>query len=315
MAGGSGIARADPDTVKSGHDLLETVSEQGTETYIDFGCLPLPADFFGPGSDPFDGLVYLEGDPSGTFDGFSGLEPTDTIIERLQDAGPTFPDTIDVEIVQLELVSTAPITVTYEGGMYTEPWDLRVQVLNGYPVQDAGTMTIRHEVADGGTFDIELPVLPEFIFTKVDPPYTQGSYVPALPMQYQASEEPWCHTANPLDVPSGQVVIEKPGLTTNFFPGIDCGPPRTKYAVGLDADLDQCDYAHHEVKAAEREQEAVGGVAELPDVALTGAQPSTALSNGSGWSALTYAALGAGVGAAALALGSAAWYARRRWVR
>jgi len=58
----------------------------------------------------------------------------------------------------------------------------------------------------------------------------------------------------------------------------------------------------------------VGGIAELPDLAPGGAQPSDAPPEGSGWSGGTYAALAAGVAAAALALAGAGWYTRRRWL-
>ena len=61
---------------------------------------------------------------------------------------------------------------------------------------------------------------------------------------------------------------------------------------------------------------AVGGIAELPDVAASGAQPLDAPPGGSGWSAGTYAALAAGgLAAAVLALAGGVWYARRRWLR
>ena len=59
----------------------------------------------------------------------------------------------------------------------------------------------------------------------------------------------------------------------------------------------------------------VGGIAELPDVAPGAAQPSAAPPEGSGWSGGTYAAMAAGVAAAALALAGAGWYARRRWLK
>jgi CSLREA domain-containing protein len=59
----------------------------------------------------------------------------------------------------------------------------------------------------------------------------------------------------------------------------------------------------------------VGGIAELPDLAPGGAQPSDAPPEGSGWSGGTYAAVAAGVAAAALALAGGAWYARRRWLK
>jgi hypothetical protein len=58
---------------------------------------------------------------------------------------------------------------------------------------------------------------------------------------------------------------------------------------------------------------AVGGIADLPDLVPGGGQPSAAPPEGSGWSGGTYAALAAGVAAAALALAGAGWYASRRW--
>jgi hypothetical protein len=61
---------------------------------------------------------------------------------------------------------------------------------------------------------------------------------------------------------------------------------------------------------------AVGGIAELPDVAPHGAQPVGAPpGEGSGWSAGGYAALASGLAATAFAVVAGAWYVRRRWVR
>jgi len=311
MAGGSDVARADPGGVTAGHDLLETVSEQGAESYINFGCQPLPPGFFGPGSDPFDGQVKLQGDPFDTFGAYSGLSPTDTIWERLEDTGESFPAEIHVEIVQMELMSTVPIIVTYYGGMNPEFWLMEVRVKDGQPEQVPGTMTVQHdEGTDGGTFDIELPVVVDLIFTQLAPPGMTITYEDYGPLEYQAIEEPWCHTANPLAVPPGQEVIEKVGLTTNFFPGIVCGPPRTKTVVELDADLYQCDYAHLDVQAAEKEAEppAVGGIAEAPDA---DASPLGATASG-GSSGTTYAVI-AGIAAGAVLLAAGGWYARRRW--
>jgi len=298
MAGGSDVARADPDVVQAGHDLLETDS---SDTYIDFSVDPLPADLFGPGSDPFFGTVYLEGDPFDSFAGYDGLSPTDTIVERKEEAGiPEFPDTIDIEIVALELKSVAPITVTYDG-QNPEDWDVTVSVPEGDTEQGTGSMTIRHEDADGGTFDIELPVRPLLTFTRVAPPGNRAVRFPfsSTYIQFEANSVPWCHTANPLAVPPGQVVVEKPGLTTNFFPGIDCGPPRTKALFVLNA---TDNVARHSVKAAENAApRPVGGIAVLPDV-----------SDSSGRSYIALAALAA---AAVVALATGGWYARRRWTR
>jgi hypothetical protein len=57
---------------------------------------------------------------------------------------------------------------------------------------------------------------------------------------------------------------------------------------------------------------AVGGIADLPEVAAAGAQPLDAPPEGSGSSAGTYAALAAGVAAGVVVLASGVWYARRR---
>ena len=293
MTGGSEVARADPDVVLAGHDLLETDS---SGTYME---LSLPPDYFGPGSDPFEGQVSLEGVPLGSFDVYGGLGPTDTIVERKTDAGTEhFPDTIEIEIVALELKSVEPITVSWGGNFYH--YDVTVSVPEGDTEQETGSMTIEHdEGADGGTFDIEaLPVRPLLTFFPLEGPGgTIEKYYPELPapplLVFSVSDEDWCHTANPLADPPGQVVIEKPGLTSNFFPGIVCGPPRKGLVVLASGS------SLHSVKAAEKAAPAVGGIAELPDV-----------SDSSG---RNYIASAAAAAAAALAAG--AWYARRRWMR
>jgi hypothetical protein len=291
---------ASPDAVQAGHDLLETDS---SVTYMDLSGDPIPPDYFGPGSDPFDGTVALEGVPFDSFGGFSGLLPTDTIVERLQDAGPAFPDTIDIEMVRLELRSVEPITVTWNGGQDPENWDLTVQVLEGPdPVQQQGTMTIRHEFADGGTFDILLPVEPILTFRQVDPPNTVMVLDWHLegrdPFLFQATGENWCHTANPLDDPPGHVVVEVAGLTSNFFPGITCQSPRTKGTVVMTA----AGATAHGIRPAENAA-AVGGIAELPAVAGTGT---------SGMGGATYAVLAAAA-VGVLAFAVLATLAVKKW--
>jgi hypothetical protein len=66
----------------------------------------------------------------------------------------------------------------------------------------------------------------------------------------------------------------------------------------------------HDVRSAS----AVGGIAELPEVAPGGAQPVGAPPEGSGWSAGGYAALASGLAAAAFAIVAGGWYIRRRWL-
>ena len=59
----------------------------------------------------------------------------------------------------------------------------------------------------------------------------------------------------------------------------------------------------------------VGGIAEFPDIAGASAEEAAAPAEGSGWSSASYAALAAGLAAAAVALSAGAWYARRRWLK
>jgi protocatechuate 3,4-dioxygenase beta subunit len=60
---------------------------------------------------------------------------------------------------------------------------------------------------------------------------------------------------------------------------------------------------------------AVGGIAELPDLAAASAAGAGTPSEGSGWSPSNHAALGGGLAAALVALTAGAWYVRRRWLR
>jgi hypothetical protein len=137
------------------------------EALFDFdttGCIPpVPADFFGPGSDPFEGQVACQGDPSN-----NGV---DTVIRRTASGSvpPPYPApaTIPIEIIELSLVSTAPITVSFDGGLNSESWDVEVD-LSSSPISPAqtGTMSVTKTHANGGVFRTEINVQPRFTFTR-----------------------------------------------------------------------------------------------------------------------------------------------------
>ncbi|MCP4590860.1 MAG: hypothetical protein GY842_08945 [bacterium] len=189
-------------------------------TGYDFVASPLPADFFGPGSDPFTGAVGL----GGAGGGFSA----DTTVRRLADMcfDQALPETevIDAEIVALDLVSCAPITVTY-GGLNPELWDVDVD-LSPTPAP-VGSLSATKTHANGGTFDSLLPVLPRFTFTMVDPPNTvkvlDFGAVPLPATDMGAVGVPWLHE-------DAGVSPHCPG---NFCPGVDevgglpCCPPES----------------------------------------------------------------------------------------
>ncbi|MCP4593867.1 MAG: hypothetical protein GY842_24295 [bacterium] len=150
----------------------------------DFGaagsCGPLPADFFEPGSDPFSDAVCLSGVPLGSTP-WGDFGDADTLIERSGGGSPSNGDpfdscalpsgagvteTVDIEIVALNLVGS--ITVTLNGGQDPEDWDVAVD-LSANP-QQAGTLTANKTHCNGGSYTAQLPVLPRFTFTKVSDP-------------------------------------------------------------------------------------------------------------------------------------------------
>lgn len=225
---------------------IDTWSTPAGEATQDFSSSPIPADFFGPGSDPFPGVISLSGDPAGL--GNPAITAVDTIVERLSDAIlPTCPsvDTVPIEIVALSLVSASPITVTYGGGG-GELWDVRVCLSSAFP-QSIGSMTISHECLEGGTYSSVLPVTPKFIFTRQSDSLTltldNGIEVVLL-----WDEGCWVHEADPgFGVPSlapgltvdgdcdGLQDAPLPG-TTNFVPGLfpdpcDCSSPGTAQII------------------------------------------------------------------------------------
>ena len=98
---------------------------------------PIPADFFGPGSDPFDGQVCLEGEPLGATP-FGEFGEADTLIRRPWDpfdrcALPLgVPVPVMAEVVALSLKSTAPITVT-------EPSSISMKYIAGVGTNKSST--------------------------------------------------------------------------------------------------------------------------------------------------------------------------------
>jgi len=307
ISGSDEVATANPDTVNAGHDLFET---DGSRTWDIVTTPPFPG-----GCDPVvNTTVMMKGDPFDSYGSYNGLSPTDTIVERLEAAWP-FPDTIDIEIVRLELRSVTPLTVTCPGP--DQSWEMTAQVPESDPCNQAtGTMTIRHEYANGGTFDSTLPVTPLLTFTRLDGPGVIGPFC-GPPIQFEARNIPWCHQASPLDDPAGDVVVEVAGLTSNFFPGIVC-PDSPHNGVGTDGQRTKCvtqeqaALAKHGVLPAENPPATqvvspsciplgVGGTTEL---LVDGSGVPRSASTGSDASAWPYAALAAG-----------GWYARRRFTR
>ncbi|MHC4478825.1 MAG: hypothetical protein ACYTEL_24600, partial [Planctomycetota bacterium] len=126
-------------------------------------CLPpIAADFFGPGSDPFDGGVYA-----------TSHDPTFAVVFQRYDQMvllEPYPvsDTNDYQLVYLDLQSVAPIVVTYNGGQSSEQWDVAVE-LSLNPVT-YGSLSVTKTHCEGGTYTASFPVHPRFTFVKVSNP-------------------------------------------------------------------------------------------------------------------------------------------------
>jgi hypothetical protein len=116
------------------------------------------------------------------------------------------------------------------------------------------------------------------------------------------------------------VIEEDPGVTPGGFAlsGLTCTDPDGGSSVDLGArkatiDLDvgetvTCTFTNKPPRP-------VGGIAELPALAGPSAGQSGAPGEESGLSIVGYAALAGSLAAAAVAIATGGWYARRRWLR
>lgn len=200
--------------VLAGVDLLET---DPSNTTWDLGNLQSLC----PGCSVVgDTIIPLQGVPFGFSPVCPGedLGSADTIVRRLSDTVglPVGPAPIQIEIIELQLQSVQPFQVDCQGNL--ELWVLDVTL---EPVPPApGQMTIFRFDANGGTFQTDvLPVRPLLTFTRVDsgPPVVVCEVnVPQI--NFNGGGAPWTYLPQP-----GAVDI--PGCTSNFFPGLNPGPP------------------------------------------------------------------------------------------
>ncbi len=206
----------------------------GGTSHQDFSSNPIPADFFGPGSDPFDGVIVFGGLPLFDFDNPSQRLPFDTVVERQDTA--VLPEvgseaTVPIEIVALSLQSVQPITVTYNGGQNPELWDVQVCLSDDIP-QQPGTMTIRQTCPEGGTFDSVLPVQPRLIFVRQSVLAIRELDDALLALSFETNQGRWVYNPDPglaiIGVTPGTVTdgdcngaadAPLPG-SSNFVPGV-----------------------------------------------------------------------------------------------
>lgn len=148
----------------------------------------------------------------------ANLGNVDTVVRRLADTPPllpTQPATVPIQIVELHLQSVRPFQVDCQGQI--QQWMLDVTVDPIAP-QPTGSMVIRRDHPNGGTFDSNLPVRPLLTFTRVDVcPYQVVCQATGPIIQFQANNVPWVHVA-PFPV------LQVSGCTSNFVAGVAGAP-------------------------------------------------------------------------------------------
>ena len=187
-------------------------------TRYDFANTPIPADFFGSGSDPFTGAVQLQG--------FGGPGAPDTYLERKEDMcfdEPGVPQATSLRLLLMDLISCQPITVTYNGGQNPEQWNVDV-FLDG--PQQQGTLTATKTDAEGGFFDSTLIIQPGFTFVR-KPDGMHLQLLPGVKQQLTATQIRWWQVRPPFGTcgPGGFF----PG---DFDPELQCCPESCHSSLG-----------------------------------------------------------------------------------
>jgi hypothetical protein len=151
----------DPPAVPAGFTTFQ-VQNAG----ISFGGAPIQADFFGPGSLPFEGNVPLQGGNIADLPcEHPGDGPVSMIFQRpigvpLLEIPGEVPGPCD--LMQLSLQSIDPITVEFEGGE-SQQFDTAIQLQNASP----GELSINRQHYAGGFAQFANPLDLEIVFTPV----------------------------------------------------------------------------------------------------------------------------------------------------
>lgn len=156
MLWGAWTATAQPIVVQPGLDYWKQAQPAVIRFAPSSDIPPIPPDFFGPGSLPFEGTVQFGGDPADP-----ATTPADTIVQRLAPATLPLPgsNTVPIEIVELRLQSVAPITVNTPGG--PTQWDVEMRLVPGGPHSGAAQL---FRDFSGNTFGYQFQIQPLFTF-------------------------------------------------------------------------------------------------------------------------------------------------------
>lgn len=213
------------------------------------GKSAIPAGFFAPDSEMFEGAAHFGGEPLVRFQG-QDVGNADTVVERTADAAPG-PDgapgqPAPVELRALSLVSITPIEV--QTGSGPQLWDVRVGLSPSRP--STGTFTLTQTQADGGTFDSQLTVYPVFTFTRLSDGAERVLDVGALP-DGQRPDEPVVGDDTPWRAGCVLPALEIANLNSGFCAG-------QKPSGGTTLTIEQSQGLQHGVRPASSRLEHFG---------------------------------------------------------
>ncbi|MCP4594353.1 MAG: hypothetical protein GY842_26790 [bacterium] len=170
VVGWAGAGGAYAQIIPPGTDCFETTDGSTSVVFssVALGAIPpIPADFFEPGSDPFEGTVALQGEPLGAYPG-----EVSVVLERTGPAPMPGPTLVPVEMVELSLRSVDPILVTNNMGGPDSFFDVYVTLSTMTP--STGNMTITETAPGiGGEYEFNsasgggITVYPKFTFHPV----------------------------------------------------------------------------------------------------------------------------------------------------
>lgn len=164
----------------------------------------IPAGFFGPGSDPFEGVISFTGQHSMG----SQVPMADVKISRTTNCTfPTFPSSslVPIQITQVNIVSNFAVMVKREGGggggyQVESFFDVYLELQVGPPAMGNADITLLNEY--GGNFGMMNTFVPLITFTNRDDPAESYVYNPEIygqpPLQFNSTTNyPWTLSPRP----------------------------------------------------------------------------------------------------------------------
>ncbi|HOZ49215.1 MAG TPA: hypothetical protein PLO37_24580 [Candidatus Hydrogenedentes bacterium] len=198
-----------PPSITPGFEILRSLPGS---IWWDFSTKPIPADFFGPGSDPFDGIIAFHAGPLAATPCGPNINGEDLVFHCMDPVAlPDVPSrgTGRAQMTPMNLMSTGPIAVSFEGGLYT--FEYEVALMLEPQIDVWGLLEVSKTHGNGGTFSMGLPLTPTFHFTPLGPHEARILPGDGYEDMVVAEGVPWKHMDGDLDCPD---------CTTNFIPGV-----------------------------------------------------------------------------------------------